>query len=163
MLSKCLGRIFFDFPKSSFVQHNFPIMIQKDGVGTFIVSFEPMGAYRHASHLFPNASLWISKVDGFVWITKEPNAVNESDELYVSYVRWTSRNGRHRIRLTYWAKTNVQIFNPGAIHIHWTEPSALDTAKLPRVCPDAPVKRVGPMHGSKSSHCTRRLDFDHVE
>ena len=125
--------------------------------------YQTMSAYKHASHLFPNTRRWISTVDGFVWITKEPNAVVESDELYVSWVRWTNRNGRHRVRLTYWVKTDVQIFSSGAVHIHWTEPAKHEHIEPPLVCPDAPEKPKGPSHGSKSSRCIRRLCFDLVE
>ncbi len=62
-----------------------------------------------ASQLFPDQTVWVSNVDGFVWIETEPEAVAESDELHVSFERWTNRYGRHRLVTTYWVRTNVQI------------------------------------------------------
>lgn len=139
-----------------------PKMIQTYGA----LNQPSMSAYRHASRLFPGTTVWISDVDGFVWVATEPEVLCETDELHVSWVRWTSRHGRHRIRLTYWVRTDVQMQSDGpysdATHIRWTEPSTPPPSqRLPP--PDAPNRPVGHSRRSvQTAHCARRLAFDQV-
>jgi hypothetical protein len=131
---------------------------------------QSMSAYRHASRLFPGTTVWVSDVDGFVWVATEPEALCETDELHVSWVRWTSRSGRHRVRLTYWVRTDVQMQSVGAYsdatHIRWTEPSTPPPPPPPQQRlppPDAPNRPVGHSRRSvQTAHCARRLAFDQV-
>lgn len=82
-----------------------------------------MNARRVASTLFPESIVWVEREGGFVWLQTAPSAVRDSDELHVSWVRWTNRHGRHCIHVNCWVKTDVQIVSSTSTHIRWVEPA----------------------------------------
>jgi hypothetical protein len=124
-----------------------------------------MSAHQLASSLFPNSIVWVDHAGGVVWIRTEPSAVRESDELHVTWDRWTNRHGRHCVRVHYWVKTNVEIVSSTPAHVRWVEPST-PVHQHPRpalVPPPAPYKHALPTRYAQPSSCRRRIDFDGAE
>ena len=125
-----------------------------------------MSARQLASTLFPDSIVWVGHEGGVVWIQTEPSAVRESDELHVSWDRWTNRHGRHCVRVHYWVKTNVEIVSSTPAHVRWVEPATpVHPHPRPQLDPPpAPYKHALPNRGAPpSSSCRRRIDFHGVE
>ncbi len=126
-----------------------------------------MIARQLASTLFPNSIVWVEHAGGGVWIRTEPSAVRESDELHVTWDRWTNRHGRHCVRVHYWVKTNVEIVSSTPAHVRWVEPATpvhphphLRPSLVP---PPAPYKHLHTTRCAPRSPCRRRIDFDGAE
>ena len=110
----------------------------------------------------PDSTTWISDVDGFVWITRHPSELCESDELYLSWVRFTNSKGRHRVKASYWTKTDVQVVASNAIHIRWHDAPTIQTTRDLLSYPHRPTKQMCQtrfVRGSKVN-CRRRLEFE---
>ncbi len=117
---------------------------------------------HRVEYLFPpNTTTWISEVDGFVWIEKQPSEVLESDEIDLSWVRFTNCDGKHRVKVVYWVKTDTQVLESNAIHTRWRdEPEQSTRAILKHKQRPTTQKCSNLLERVKSTaHCRRRLEF----
>jgi hypothetical protein len=121
-----------------------------------------MDPHRVASFFPPNTTTWVSEVDGFVWIKKQPSEVLESDEIDLSWVRFTNCDGNHRVKVIYWVKTDTQVLESNAIHTRWRDEPCEQSTRALLKHKQRPTKQKCSSrfeHVGSTAHCRRRLEF----